>query len=66
MKDNIAKWSNLTNEITDQWIRDYFKIEEDEEIDFHWVADQVGTIFGFAEYYFNFNTVLECYKLNIL
>jgi len=64
-RDNIAKWGNLTNEITERWIRDYFEIEEDEEVDFDWVADQVGTIFQFADYFFNFNDVLTCYKLDI-
>lgn len=64
-RNNIAKWENLTNEITEKWIIDYFEIEEGEEIDFDWVADEVGTIFQFADYFFNFNDVLTCYKLGI-
>lgn len=64
-RDNIAKWINLTNEITEQWLRDYFEIQEDEEIYFDWVANDVGTIFEFADYFFDFNTVLKCYELEI-
>lgn len=64
-RDNIAKWGNLTNEITEKWIRDYFETEEDEEVGFDWVADEVGTVFQFADYFFNFNDALTCYKLDI-
>jgi hypothetical protein len=65
MKDKILKWQRLTNEITENWIRDYFEIEEDEEIYFDWVANDTGTIFNFADYWFDFNTVLKCYELDI-
>lgn len=61
----IRLWQKSTNEITENWIRDYFEVEEDEEIYFDWVANDVGSIFEFADYFFNFNTVLKCYELNI-
>ena len=64
-RDNILRWTNLTNEITENWIRDYFETEEDEEIYFDWVANDIGGIFEFADYFFDFNTVLKCYELNI-
>lgn len=64
-RDNIAKWENLTNEITEQWIRDYFEIEEDETVYFDWVANDFGGVFEFADYFFDFNTVLKCYELDI-
>ena len=65
MENLISKWGNLTNEITENWIKDYFELEEDESVDFYWVADDIGTIFEFADYYFNFSNVLDCYKYNI-
>lgn len=65
MKDKIKKFKSLTNEITENWIRDYFEVEEDEEIYFDWVANDVGGVFDFADYWFDFNTVLKCYELNI-
>ena len=65
MKDKILKWQRLTNEITENWIRDYFEIEEYEEIYFDWVANDTGTIFNFADYWFDFNTVLKFYELDI-
>ena len=65
MENLISKWGNLTNEITENWIKDYFELEEDESVDFYWVADDIGTIFEFADYFFNFSNVLDCYKYNI-
>lgn len=65
MKSLISKWGNLTNEITENWIKEYFELEEDESVDFYWVADDIGTIFEFADYFFNFSNVLDCYKYNI-
>lgn len=64
-KDNISKWENLTNEITEQWIKDYFEIEEDETVYFDWVADDIGTVFSFADYFFDFSTVFKCYELDV-
>ena len=61
----IRLWQKSTNEITEQWIRDYFEIEEDEDIQINWVANDFGGVFEFADYYFDFNTVLKCYELNI-
>jgi len=67
-RDNIAKWQNLTNEITEQWIKDYFELtEEDCEfgLDYDWVANDIGGVFSFADYFFNFSDVLTCYELDI-
>lgn len=61
----IRLWQKATNEITEQWIRDYFEIEEDEPIDYYWVANDIATVFEFADYFFDFNTVLKCYELDI-
>lgn len=61
----IKNWKNLTNQITEQWVRKYFEIEEDEEVEVDWVADDIGGVFEFADYYFDFNTVLKCYELDI-
>ena len=36
---------------------------EDEEIYFDWVT--IGEVFQFADYWFSFSTVLECYELNV-
>ena len=63
MKNKIKAWENLTNEIVAGWIYKYFEIEEDEEIYFDWVT--IGEVFQFADYWFSFSTVLECYRLNV-
>lgn len=59
----IRLWQKSTNEITENWIRDYFEVEEDEEIYFDWVT--VGGVFSFADYWISFENVLECYKLDV-
>lgn len=59
----IAKWENLTNEIVENWIYEYFEIEDSEEISFDWAS--VGGVFSFADYWISFENVLECYKLDV-
>lgn len=61
----IRLWQKSTNEITENWIRDYFEVEEDEDIQIDWVANDFGGVFEFADMYFNFDTVLKCYELGI-
>lgn len=61
----ILDWERITNEITHTWIKDYFEIEEDDEAGFDWVSDDIGGVFQFADYFFNFQNVLDCYKHDI-
>lgn len=61
----IQDWNNLTNKITEQFIFQYFELELDEELEWFWIADEVGGVFEFSDYYFNFSDVLNCYKHNI-
>lgn len=63
MKNKIKVWESLTNEIVAGWIYKYFEIEDSEEIYFDWVT--VGGVFNFADYWFDFSTVLECYELGV-
>lgn len=63
MENKIKTWENLTNEIVANWIYKYFEIDDDEDIYFDWV--QIGEVFQFADYWFSFSTILECYKLNV-
>lgn len=58
----MTKWEKLTNQITESFIRDYWEVEEDEKLDYSWVGSEIGGVFEFADYYFNFATVLNCYK----
>lgn len=65
IENKIAKWKNLTSDITEKWIREYFDWSEDEEVQFDWVNDDVGGVFNFSDYWFSFDNVLDCYKHNI-
>lgn len=61
----ILDWERITNEITHNWIKDYFDIEDDDESDFDWMGKDVGGVFNFGDYYFNFSDILVCYKQDI-
>lgn len=61
----INKWKILTNEITEIFIREYFEISEDEEVSYDWIGGDIGSIFEFADYFFSFADILDCYKHNI-
>lgn len=62
MKNKIKKWEKITKEITEQFLLDYF---EDDNPDYYYVANEVGGVFGYADYYFNFSDVLKCYELGV-
>lgn len=67
MRD-IERWKKLTNKLTTKWIKTYFELDEEdceEGVEHYWVADDVGSIFEFGDYYVNFSDVLDCYKHNI-
>ena len=64
-RDNIDRWSRLSNEIAENWIKEVFEIEDEEKIDYWWVANDVGTVFSFADYFFDFQNILDYYKHNI-
>lgn len=61
-RDNIAKWSNITNEITCQFLYDYF---DDVDPYYFWVGEEIGGVLNYGDYWFNFSDILICYKLDI-
>ena len=65
IENKITTWKNLTSDITENWIIEYFDWSEDEEVYFEWVNDDVGGVFNFSDYWFSFDNVLDCYKHNI-
>ena len=61
MKNKIRNWEKRTNEIVEDWLVEVFALE-DEEVDFWWVADSVGGVFNFGDYFVSFDAVLDYYK----
>lgn len=61
----INKWKILTEEITDIFIREYFNIPNEEEVEVFWVSDDIGGIFEFADMFLSFSDILDCYKYKI-
>ena len=60
--EDITSWEILTNSLVEKFLYDYF---DDVNPDYWWVSDDIGGVFNYGDYWFNFNTVLTCYKLNI-
>ena len=65
IRKDINSWKRLTDKITTTWVKEYFELTSADDSSVDWVADDVGTIFEFADYFFDFNTVLKCYELDI-
>jgi hypothetical protein len=59
----VTKWKDITNSLTEFWVRRYFHLDKDEEVDFSWV--DIGGVFCFADYWVDFNTVLYCLENNV-
>jgi hypothetical protein len=64
MENEIRDWEKRTNEIVENWLVKMFDLE-DEEVDYWWIADSVGGVFNFGDYFVNFDAVLEYYKHNL-
>ena len=62
IREDILSWKSLTNKLTEQFLYDYF---DDVNPDYWWVANDVGGVLNYGDYFFSFDTVLTCYKLDI-
>ena len=62
IKNEILEWENLTNKLTSRFLYDYF---DDEDPDYWWVSDDIGGVLNYGDYFFSFDTILTCYKLDI-
>lgn len=60
MKEKIKRWVVLTDGIVDQFLRDYF---DDNAPYWDWVS--VGGVFNYGDYWFDFNIILDCYRLEV-
>ena len=67
MENKVIEWEKRTNEIVEDWICEVFEIPEEERryIIVNWVADSVGGVFNFGDYFVGFDAVLEYYKHNL-
>lgn len=58
----IDTWKDTTNEIVKQFLFDYFDVVNPK---FDWVADEVGTVFCYSDFFFGFDTVITCFELAV-
>jgi hypothetical protein len=56
--EKINEWIKLTDEIVDLFLRKYFY---DNDPYYTWVT--MGGVFNYGDYWFDFPTVLDCYRL---
>lgn len=61
----LKSWESLTNKITEQFIIKYFNLEEDEELDYCWIGDDVGSVLSFADYFISFSDIKLCLEKDI-
>lgn len=63
----ILAHKEVSDKIVVYWIKQYFNIlyEEEEQLDWEWINEDVGSVFCFADYYVDFATVLECINKDI-
>jgi len=62
IREDIFNWESLTNKLTEQFLYDYF---DDINPDYWWVSNDVGGVLNYGDYFFSFDTILTCYKLDI-
>lgn len=62
IEKSITKWENQTIKITNQFLYDYF---DDNDPYYYYIADDIGEVFNYRDYWFNFSDILTCYKLSI-
>ena len=60
--EDITSWEILTNSLVEKFLYDYF---DDVNPDYWWVSDDIGGVFNYGDYFFSFDTILTCYKLDI-
>ena len=60
--EDITSWEILTNSLVEKFLYDYF---DDVNPDYWWVANDVGGVLNYGDYFFSFNDILTCYKLEI-
>ena len=60
--EDITSWEILTNSLVEKFLYDYF---DDVNPDYWWVSNDVGGILNYGDYFFSFDTILTCYKLEI-
>jgi len=68
MQQEIRLWQKATNTITKNWIKGYFELSKEEVasgISYYWVADEIGGVFEFADYFIDFYSIIKCYELNV-
>ena len=62
MNKDIKNWELITGKIVNTFFRDYF---DDNNPEYFWVSDDIGSILNYGDYWFSFSDILTCYKLNI-
>ena len=60
MKEKINQWGKITDSIVREFLLNYF---DDNSPYWDWVS--LGGVFNYGDYWFDFNVVLDCYRLEV-
>lgn len=58
----ICSWKDTTNGIVKHFLYHYF---DDNNPLFDWVANEVGGVFCYGDYFFGFDDVITCFELAV-
>ena len=55
MNTKLLKWEEVSDELAFYFVERYFGVD----VDFYWIADEVGGTISVADYFFNMNDIVE-------
>lgn len=53
----LKEWENKTLQLGDYFVKRYFGKKEN--VEYYWIADDVGGVLAVADYFFNLNDIVE-------
>lgn len=56
----LKEWEEKTSQLTDYFVERYFGKKED--VDYYWVADDIGGCLSVADYFFNIEDIVDFIK----
>jgi hypothetical protein len=60
MNEILSRWEDVTNELIGSFIKRYFgKLEE---VEYYWIAEDVGGVLSVADYFFNLGDIVDFIK----
>ena len=65
MKQILTNWENQTQLLADNFMSKYFCKGKKADVDFFWVADEIGGVLSVSDYFFDLSDVIDALRYNI-